>query len=255
MSEQYSALARLYDDLMYDAPYEEWSRYIIELLHREGVEPGAEILEYACGTGNLTLPLAKAGYRITAVDSSEDMLFRAQEKTRKNALKVNYACEDMCRFRLNRPVFGAVCACDGVNYLLAEAELRCFFELTYANLRENGVFLFDISSAYKLRNILGNEFYYDDGEAETCFWQNRFDDRSKTVRMELTIFIHRGGACYERQDETHVQRAWECAEVMRALHDAGFTEIEAYGFLSGDKPAGQEERIQFCAVKRRTVNE
>ena len=86
-------------------------------------------------------PGKKAGYRITAVDSSEDMLFRAQEKTRKNALKVNYACEDMCRFRLNRPVCGAVCACDGVNYLLAEAELRCFFERTYANLRENGVFV------------------------------------------------------------------------------------------------------------------
>ncbi|WP_082989417.1 class I SAM-dependent DNA methyltransferase [Christensenella intestinihominis] len=255
MNKQYSALARLYDDLMYDVPYEEWSRYIIELLIGENAGPGAEVLEYACGTGNLTLPLARAGYHITAVDASEEMLFCAQEKTRRNALQVNYACGDMCCFRLNKPARAAVCACDGVNYLLTEAELQRFFEQAYANLQARGVFLFDISSAYKLRHILGNEFYYDDGEDETCFWQNRFNEKSKTVRMELTIFIRRDGASYERQDETHVQRAWERAEIERMLRDAGFAEVTAYGFLSGNEPERKEERIQFCAVKKETNDE
>ncbi|MBC5647001.1 class I SAM-dependent DNA methyltransferase [Christensenella tenuis] len=255
MNEQYGALAQLYDDLMYDAPYEDWSQYIIAQLCASGVEPGADLLEYACGTGNVTLPLAKAGYHVTAVDASEEMLFCAQEKTRKNALRVNYVCEDMCRFRLNRPACAAVCACDGVNYLLTDAELRRFFEQTYANLQEDGIFLFDISSAYKLENILGNEFYYDDGEDKTYFWQNRFDSERKTVTMELTFFTRQDGDIYERRDEIHVQRAWKSAEIEAMLCDTGFANIKVHGFLTGDEPCAQEERIQFQAVKKGKNNE
>lgn len=255
MNEQYKALARLYDDLMYDAPYEDWSQYVIAQLRANGVEPGADILEYACGTGNMTLPLAKEGYHITAVDASEEMLFYAQEKTRKNAMKVNYVCENMCCFRLNKPARAAVCACDGVNYLLTDAELRRFFERAHANLQEGGIFLFDISSSYKLKNILGNEFYYDDGEDETCFWQNQFDRKSKTVTMELTFFTRQDGDVYERKDEIHVQRAWESGEIESMLYSAGFTNVRAYGFLTETEPGEQEERIQFQAVKEGKSNE
>ncbi|MEG2624782.1 MAG: class I SAM-dependent methyltransferase [Christensenella sp.] len=253
MNEQYSVLARIYDKLMYDVSYEVWADYIIKLLHQNAVEHGAAVLEYACGTGNITLPLAREGYHVTAMDASEEMLFCAQEKTRKSALQVNYACNDMQDFRLNKSVKAAVCACDGVNYLLQAEDLQRFFENAYKNLDNQGVFLFDISSAYKLRHILGNEFYYDDGENETYFWQNSFDEQSSIVKMELTLFAAKNGL-YERYDEIHLQRAWEQSEIEIALKKAGFSEITAYGFGTTKPPCEKDERIQFMAIRGEKVN-
>ena len=251
MTERYSALAQIYDRLMYDVSYETWADYLLGFLKEQGIGKGERILEYACGTGNITLPLAKAGYHVIALDAVEEMLFIAQEKTRKKAQQVEYVCGDMERFVLNRPARAAVCACDGVNYLPDKDALRRFFRCVHTNLQENGLFLFDISSAYKLENIIGNEFFYDDGEEETVFWKNHFDEQNRMVTMELTLFIAQG-SLYERQDEEHIQRAWERAEIEEMLSETGFTDIRAYGFLEKQEPKEREERIQFQAIRKGT---
>ena len=249
MNKQYQALASVYDALMYDIGYDEWSDYIIRLLGDSGVESGARLLEYACGTGNITLPLARRGYRVTAVDISEEMLLRAQEKTRKGALQIKYACSDMSIFELNKPMRAAVCACDGVNYILDNDSLGSFFKKAYHNLEQGGVLLFDISSAYKLQYVLGNEFYFDDGDRETYFWQNAYDEKEGLLTMDITLFVEEEGV-YKRFDERHVQRAWRIEELTSGLQDAGFTDVRAYAFLSMDPPTKESDRIQFAATRR-----
>ena len=54
MSEQYSALAGIYDALMYDVSYAGWAEYLMDILNARGIREGANLLEYACGTGNIT---------------------------------------------------------------------------------------------------------------------------------------------------------------------------------------------------------
>ncbi|WP_082903431.1 class I SAM-dependent DNA methyltransferase [Christensenella timonensis] len=254
MSNQFQALASVYDELMYDAGYGEWAAYILDLLQKAGVEPGGSILEYACGTGNITLPLAKSGYRMTAMDISEEMLFAAQEKTRQNALHVTYAAGDMCDFAVNKPVDAAVCACDGVNYVLDDERLKAFLGQAYRNLKPGGLLLFDLSSAYKLEHVLGNEFYFDDGDGQTYFWQNAYDEEKKLLEMDITLFVAEEGL-YRRFDERHTQRAWTQEEIGQALDGAGFEKIRAYSFLS-DGPAREcDERIQFQATRKELRDE
>ena len=79
----YRYLAKVYDSLMYDVDIPAWSSYVCMLLRTGGILPRARILETACGTGNITLSLARAGYDVVALDTSEDMLREAQEKLRK----------------------------------------------------------------------------------------------------------------------------------------------------------------------------
>ncbi len=249
MSEQYEALAEVYDALMYDAGYDEWSAYIIKLMEKAGVPKAGCLLEYACGTGNITLRLAKDGFRVTAMDISEEMLFAAQEKTRRNALTVEYATGDMCNFSVNRRADAAVCACDGVNYVLEQQRLEAFFKQAYSNLKKGGVFLFDISSEYKLAGVLGNEFYFDDGDEQTYFWQNAYDEDAKLLSMDITLFVAQGER-YRRYDERHIQRAWTQGEITSALMKAGFEDIKAYAFLKDTKPEICCERIQFMAIRK-----
>ena len=60
---QYEEFSRIYDILMSDVDYESWAQYIINLFEKSGVFPKT-ILDIACGTGNISIPMSKAGYNI-----------------------------------------------------------------------------------------------------------------------------------------------------------------------------------------------
>ena len=113
-----------------------------------------------------------------------------------------------------------------------------------------GVLLFDISSAYKLQQILGNQIYYEDREELSYFWRNTL--HSDREEMELTIFLKRG-ELYERRDERQTQyiHAWE--QLLDQLRAAGF-EAEAYAFGSEAAPEAHSDRILFAAYKPKERN-
>ena len=50
----YQYLAEIYDAFLYDTDYAKWAAYLQTLLRDRGVHLGAQLLECACGTGNLT---------------------------------------------------------------------------------------------------------------------------------------------------------------------------------------------------------
>lgn len=246
MTEQYEKLAAVYDSFMYDVSYAEWAEYISRMM------TGVAVLEYACGTGGLTLELCARGFDVLGVDISEDMLDVAAQKLRKNAYDVKLACADMTDFTLNKQAGCAVCACDGVNYITEREALERFFRNVYKNIAAGGAFLFDISSAYKLREVLADEFFYDDSDEGTLFWQNDFDAQSGLLTMDISLFVPRGDV-HIRYDERHVQRAWTEEEIKAALKKAGFKDIKAFGFMTEEGPEADCERIQFSAVKGEKV--
>ena len=75
----YEALAASYDGLTRDIPYEKYLRFFKTLLRRHGVT-ATTVLDLACGTGSLSVLLAKHGYRVLGVDRSEDLLTVAAER-------------------------------------------------------------------------------------------------------------------------------------------------------------------------------
>lgn len=75
----YEQFALLYDELMNDVPYDKWVEFTEESLQQADMKE-AKILDVACGTGNVTLPLVQKGYDVVGVDLSEEMLAVAQQK-------------------------------------------------------------------------------------------------------------------------------------------------------------------------------
>lgn len=76
---KYEQFALLYDELMNDVPYDKWVEFTEESLQQVSMKE-AKILDVACGTGNVTLPLVRKGYDLIGVDLSEEMLTVAQQK-------------------------------------------------------------------------------------------------------------------------------------------------------------------------------
>lgn len=242
----YASFAGAYDALMADVDYEKWSQYVLSLLALQGVHPGARVLDAACGTGKLTLPLSKAGYLVTGADASADMLQAAGEKARMMGLSIPFICQRMEEIRLHRPVEAVVCACDGVNYLACEDEVMAFFSSAREALTPGGILLFDISSRYKIKHILDGNMFGEDLEDVACLWQNSYDELSCLLEIQLTLFLRKDKG-FERFRERHIQRAHLQSELVRWMRRAGLETIAAYGFLTMEPPPRRAERIQFVA--------
>ena len=239
----YSALADVYDSLMYDVDYDFWASYIGELLKDRGVS--GKVADIACGTGNITLRLKKLGFDVTGVDISEEMLACAAEKSRGSGLRINYVRQDMRRLSLFR-TSAVVSAMDGVNYLTSDGDAEAFFRSAYMCLKKGGVLLFDVSSAHKLRDVIGGNVFFDDGDDVTYVWQNELLE--KTVRMSLVIW-KREGELYRRFDEEHTQRIYGEDEIRALLGSAGFSDVRSFGFGTKEPPKPDDMRVQFAAVK------
>ena len=128
--------AAVYDRLMDDVDYPAWADYYRALLSRarDGA-PVRKVCECGCGTGSMTVELARAGLEVVGVDLSAPMLEIAGDKLRRAGVSAPLVCQDMCRLQLHRPVDALVCPCDGVNYLVEDSQVAAFFRRAYALLK------------------------------------------------------------------------------------------------------------------------
>lgn len=150
--EAYTGFAEVYDTFMDNVPYEEWAEYVVGLLKKYGIEDGL-VLDLGCGTGSLTELLAAKGYDMTGVDFSEEMLEIAMEKKRQSGYDILYLLQDMREFELYGTMRAVVSICDSMNYLMSEEELLEVFRLVNNYLDPGGIFIFDMNTPYKYREL------------------------------------------------------------------------------------------------------
>ena len=212
----YGEFAALYDLLMDDVDYDAWAEYYLALLERAGVAP-KRLCDCACGTGAMSVRFARRGIRVTGADLSGEMLEQAQARAREWGVQAMFVRQDMCALTLPRPVDAVVCACDGVNYLLDDARLNAFFRHVRDALRPGGALAFDVSSAYKLEHVLGDNFFGEDREEAAYLWSNRFDATGPYRHHGPDLLCQDSRmACTGASTEVHVQKAHERGAHRRA---------------------------------------
>jgi ubiquinone/menaquinone biosynthesis C-methylase UbiE len=78
------------------------------LVERAVIEPGSEVLDVACGTGNATLPAARSGARVTGLDLSPDLLAIARERAADAMVEVDWVEGDAESLPFGDDAFDAV---------------------------------------------------------------------------------------------------------------------------------------------------
>ncbi len=237
---QYQDFASVYDRLMHeDIDYGKWCNYIENIFAERGISPDT-LCELACGSGNITSRMLKRGYDITGVDISSDMLTVAASKIGADRL----VCADMSKLDLGREFDSFLCMIDGINYLITPKAVIDTFKNVRKSLKDGGVFIFDISSQYKLQNILGNETFIHSEPDVFYSWQNRYIQKYNLSDMLLNFFV-REGRGYRRFEERHLQRGWSEKQIKKMLKIAGFSDICVYNELTFDAPEADSERLVF----------
>lgn len=243
----YKNFASIYDELMEDVDYKSWSIYIQKIIDKFNIQ-GMDILEMACGTGNISYYLAKANYNITCFDFSSDMLVQAYNKL-MNFNNVKIIHQNMISFKSPEKYDVILSLCDSINYILDSSDLEKTFINVYNHLKPGGIFIFDINSYYKLKHIIGNNTFVDEKNNIFYTWRNYFDEDKDICEFYIDFFVKDKFNKYSRFKEEHYERAYKIEEVTSLLYKLNFKELHIYDDLTFSKPTSKSERINFVALK------
>ena len=242
--DSYRFLSAYYDRFTEDVGYEQWADYFEAVFARCGFRP-ALILDLACGTGTMSGLLAKRGYEMIGVDASLEMLMQAMNNTLDCNPRPVFLNQRMEELDLYGTVQAVLCCLDSVNYITDPDVLRRALERVSLFLEPDGVFVFDVNTERKFRNMDGQVYVRED-EDVYCAWQVSFD--GALCQYDFDIFEAEGD-CWYRSSESHLERYYAPQTLVQLLTDCGFDRIELHPELSFGDCDGTEDRIFLIARK------
>jgi ubiquinone/menaquinone biosynthesis C-methylase UbiE len=246
----YQQFAYLYDELMKDIDYNQWISFVKEKLPIQfRSKTKLHIMDLACGTGELSVLLADEGFEVTGVDLSEEMLTVAQEKAMTRGKQITFYQQNMVELSGHHEFDVILCFCDSLNYLGSSEEVKKTFRSVYEQLGEEGLFLFDVHSIYKINNIFLDQTFVSNDDQISFIWNCYQGEFENSIEHDLSFFVKKeNGNDYTRYDEVHYQRTFEIQEYKKWLEEVGFTIIDITSDFQStlhDEP----ERIFFTVKK------
>lgn len=199
---------------------------------------GGKILELACGSGRVLLPLAQDGYAVTGVDTSAAMLAIARDRLQESGLsaRATLVQQDVSALNLGQRFRLAFIALGSFGHIATRKTQRLTLAAVRAHLSPGSTFIVDISNAdARYMEGLGSHILHqgtwrrDDGTLLTHFVSPA--NATDSHLLELTHFYdqHSQGGTVQRTTVTTHLYLFERSEIELLLEQAGFVVKDVYG--------------------------
>lgn len=242
----YNILARYYDTFTKNINYNSLAKRYIYLLKKYGVKDGL-IFDLACGTGNISIPLRRAGFDVTGIDLSADMLSVAKEKADNEGFDdILFLKQDMRSLDLYGTYSAGICALDGINHLLKTEDVIKTLKRIKLFLDPGGMFIFDLNTPKRFLTEYSDKSYIFDTDEVFCSWQNSFNEKTGICKFSLSFF-EKDGDVYLRSDECFSERVYTVKEMTEYLKTAGFETVGIYGDDGKHSPTENDSKYYICA--------
>ncbi len=230
MSGAYSALGSVFELLNDDCGYDSWSQYLLHKIAAllppqspvhtaQGVISPVFGLDIGCGNGYFTRVFSKAGYAMTGMDISSEMLSKAQDTALKEGVRAQFIQGDITSFRLHAKQDFALAINDCLNYIPPE-KLHAAIAHVHNALRKGSPFIFDITAPDALM-AQDRQVYLDDRPSVTCIWYSEAQKRA--LITDITVFSKDPSGSYTRRDERQTRYMHTDEEIQDALLSCGFS--------------------------------
>ena len=249
---EYETFAFVYDAMMDTSLYGQWLDFTLR--HTKGKQ---NLLELACGTGHLALLLAKAGFTVTGLDLSEEMLSIASERFNEAfGEEDNPICltqGDMMDLSEVGTYEVVTCYSDSLCYMKNDFEVQQVFDEVYRILEEDGIFIFDVHSDYKMTECFPNFSFHNETEDYAFLWDSYPDEAPLSIVHELSFYVRDEDDRFERYLEDHHERTYPLEHYLRLLENAGFSQVEVYADFTDEAPTETSERWFFVCHKEENL--
>ena len=243
----YVRFAEVYDLLMQDVPYNDYVEWVKKNAPTDNYP---KLLDIGCGTGTLTIKFHQAGYDVSGIDLSEEMLSIANERVSQQGISIPLFQMSMDELEGFHQFDVITIPIDSINYLEDEQSVIETFQRVYEALRKDGQFFFDVHSLYKMNEVfMQSPFTYDDGNI-LYIWHTEEGEEEHSIYHQLTFFVkdHVSNQ-YNRFDEEHFQRTFPVEYYEEWLYQVGFSQVEITADFKVEKPNIDSERITIRAIK------
>ena len=230
----YDPIARVYDP---------WSASVtedVEFYVAEARASGGPVVELACGTGRISVPVAKAGIRVIGVDASAGMLEVARDFARAEGVEalLDLRQGDMREPPVEERVPLVLIPFRSLLHMTTEADRLRALGAARNLLAEGGRIVFDVfaPSREDVQDTHGRWIERERGIFERADW----DEGERT----LTLSVRRG------EEASTMLLAWLSPPEWRQLLDRAGFDLEAqYGWFDRLPYAGGED-VVFAATRR-----
>ena len=249
----YGNLAQFYDRLTDNGEYAKRCDYITDLLSENGVSGGI-LLDLACGTGNFSELFCQKGFDVIGVDISPDMLACAMEKSYDKGLDILYLCQDMAELDLYGTISCAVCTLDSFNHVTEPDSVRKAIKKVGLFMEKGGVFVFDVNTRYKHREVLANNTFVYDLDEIFCVWQNTLDAETDRVHIDIDLFAPDENGKYDRLEESFDEVIYDRETLEAWLKKYGFETVGVYEEFTRESVKPDTQRAVFVCKKIKQTN-
>ena len=228
-------------DLIYDASiYDGMNTHLNDLPFYKKWMPknkDAQILELCCGSGRLTIPIAKDGYRISGVDFTPSMLAQAEAKASKAGLAIDFIEADIRMLDLPDKYDLIFIPFNSIHHLYRNEDLFQAFKVVKKHLKEGGTFMLDCFNP-NIRYIVEGEkeqktiaeYTTADGRAVLIKQNMRYENQTQINRIEWHYFINGAFDSVQNLD----MRMFFPQELDAYLAWNGFTILHKFGNFDED---------------------
>ena len=253
--------ASFYDAMApwYDFEFDDFDADI-ELYRGYAEIVGSPILELGCGTGRLLIPLALDGFAVTGVDTSADMLARAEQRVRTAAL------DNVVLQRLDMRALGSFpaahfrlvfCAVNSFLHLETRADQLLALQATHRVLQHSGLFVVDlfhptpsVLQAMDDRLTLDGSWLMEDGSRVDRFSQRRVYAARQLIDTTLILDQTGKDGVVKRSVASYRTRYIHYFEMLGLLEEAGFEIEGTYGTYDLDPLDDGSPQMIFVAHVR-----
>jgi len=241
-------------DLIYDANiYDGMNSNLADLEFYKRWLPknkDARILELCCGTGRLTLPIAKDGYNISGVDYTVSMLEQAKVKASGEGLDIAFIEADIRTLDLPEKYDLIFIPFNSIHHLYKNEDLFKAFNVVKKHLKEGGLFLLDCFNPNIQFIVEGEkeqkeiaEYTTNDGRDILIKQIMRYENKTQINRIEWHYFINGAFNSIQNLD----MRLFFPQELDSYLEQNGFNIMHKFGgFEEEPFNDNSEKQIFVC---------
>jgi SAM-dependent methyltransferase len=240
----------IYDPSIYDAANR--FEFDIPFYLKQARKADGAVLELCCGSGRITLPLAKEGIDITGIDFTASMLSRAREKAREQGLAVTLSNGDMRKVRLGKKFKLVFIPFNSLQNTYTLDDVEKVFATVRAHMAAGARFVFDIfnpdigyMAGYQRLRKGAQKFRLDDGRKVVIDQLCRYDSANQVNRVLWTHHVGAARPLVRKLD----MRCFYPLEMDALLKYNGFNILKKFGDFSGAPFTSKAlKQIYICAV-------